>query len=91
MLMFSSWAGIANYGAILYGLTDKGRQYCQFLAVVNNSAYVAQMSWQVTATYTAFRFVALDKLRVKGAWRVVLHIFNWGGGVLMTLSLFYLK
>lgn len=91
MLMFSSWAGIANYGAILYGLTDEGRQYCQVLAVVNNSAYVAQMAWQVTATYTAFRFVALDKLRVKGLWRVVLHAFNWGGGALLTLTLYHLK
>lgn len=91
MLMFSSWAGIANYGAILYGLTDEGRQYCQYLAVLNNSAYVTQMSWQVTATYTAFRFVALDKLRVKGPWRVLLHVFNWGGGFLMTLGLFHLK
>lgn len=91
MLMFSSWAGIANYGAILYGLTDEGRKHCQLLAIVNNSAYVAQMAWQVTATYTAFRFVTLDKLRVKGVWRVILHIFNWGGGILITLGLFHLK
>lgn len=91
MLMFSSWAGIANYGAILYGLTDEGRQHCQLLAIVNNSAYVAQMAWQVTATYTAYRFVALGKLRVKGIWRVALHACNWGGGAAITLALYYFK
>jgi Ca2+-binding EF-hand superfamily protein len=91
MLMFSSWAGIANYGAILYGLTDEGRQYCQLLAIVNNAAYLTQMAWQVTATYTAFRFVKLGKLRVKGLWRLVLQLTNWLGPLLLTLALFFSK
>eukprot|EP01043_Picozoa_sp_COSAG02_P025025 COSAG02_NODE_1390_length_12915_cov_6.825531_1_plen_3708_part_00 len=91
MLMFSSWAGIANYGAILYGLTDEGRQYCQVLAIVNNAAYLTQMAWQVTATYTAFRFVKLGKLRVRGWWRLGLQVANWFGPLLLTISLFFLK
>lgn len=75
----------------MYGLTDHGRQYCQVLAIINNAAYFTQMAWQVTATYTAFRFVKLGKLRVKGVARLLLQIGIWCGPILLTLMLFYLK
>jgi Ca2+-binding EF-hand superfamily protein len=91
MLMFSSWAGTANYGAILFGLTERGMQNCRLLAIVNQSAYFSQMAWQVAATYTAFRFVQQGKLRVKGVRRLFLQLLCWIGPLGLTCLLYLLK
>jgi hypothetical protein len=88
MLVFSSWAGLLNYGAILFGLTNTGRGHCRLLAIVNQSAYFTQMAWQVMATYAAFRYIKRGKLRVVGKWRVIEHLFCWGAPTVLTVSLY---
>lgn len=91
MLMFSSWAGILNYGCILFGLTELGRGHCRLLAVVNQSAYFTQMSWQVMATYASFRYIKSDKMRVRGRARVIEQIFCWCAPTAFTLLLYALE
>ena len=88
-LMFSSWPGILHYYCILHesSTTDACERT---VAMINETAFLMQMTWQVSVAHGVFRYIQFEKPRVTGKMVAVRHAFCWGFPILVTVAVAFL-